>query len=430
MGLLRASGRPFYGWTVVGAVFLVLCTTAGLGFYNASVILSAAAIELDASVSSVSGATGIFFAVAGLSGFVLSKWMDEVDIRLFFFSGGLVGASALYGLRWVDSVPKLYIFFSLFGIGFGLAGLVPGTTLVTRWFDRRRSVALSIASTGLSLGGIIITPVAARLIEGRGLADAGTLLAVAWLIGVIPLSMLLLRSYPASLGLLPDGRHDQPTSTVEAGEAERDETERGETEPVEPVGVSFAAARRTRFFVAVCAAYAFIFFGQVGALAQMYNMARERTDAATAASCLSAVALASVAARLIGGLVVLRVPTKLFTALLAVVQAVALVLLGQSMTATSLIASSVLLGVSIGNLLMLQPLLLAETFGVVNYSRIYSFSQLIGTVGVAGGPYGLGVLRDNFDYRVALMVAGASSFAGFLALVAAGPIESVRRLWA
>ncbi len=420
MGLLRASGRPFYGWTVVGAVFLVLCTTAGLGFYNASVILSAAAIELDASVSSVSGATGIFFAVAGLSGFVLSKWMDEVDIRLFFFSGGLVGASALYGLRWVDSVPKLYIFFSLFGIGFGLAGLVPGTTLVTRWFDRRRSVALSIASTGLSLGGIIITPVAARLIEGRGLADAGTLLAVAWLIGVIPLSMLLLRSYPASLGLLPDGRHDQPTSTVEAGEAEL----------VEPVGVSFAAARRTRFFVAVCAAYAFIFFGQVGALAQMYNMARERTDAATAASCLSAVALASVAARLIGGLVVLRVPTKLFTALLAVVQAVALVLLGQSMTATSLIASSVLLGVSIGNLLMLQPLLLAETFGVVNYSRIYSFSQLIGTVGVAGGPYGLGVLRDNFDYRVALMVAGASSFAGFLALVAAGPIESVRRLWA
>ena len=42
-------------------------------------------------------------------------------------------------------------------------------------------------------------------------------------------------------------------------------------------------------------------------------------------------------------------------------------------------------GATVGNLLMLQPLLLAEAFGVREYPRIY-LSQLLSTLGVAPGP--------------------------------------------
>ncbi len=412
----------FYGWVIVGVVFLILATTSGLGFYNASVILSAATRELDSSVGAVSGATGVFFAVAGLSGFLLSRWMDTVDIRLFFLAGGIVGASALYGLRWVDSVAELYVFFALFGVGFGLAGLVPGTTLVTRWFERRRSIALSVASTGLSVGGIAITPLAAGLIEDRGLAQAGSILTVAWLVGTIPLAVLFLCSRPREMGLRPDGDTAPANGGLASSTIDDDDDAVSE-------GASFVQAQRSRFYWGVCIAYGFVFFGQVGALAQLYNMAQERVDATTAAQCLSVLAFASVAARLAGGMIVTRFPTKPFTAVLILVQVLALVILAQAMTATGLVLGSIVFGMSIGNLLMLQPLLLAEAFGVAQYSRIYSFSQLIGTIGVAGGPFALGLTRDSFDYRVAFVVAALSSLVGFLALNATGNVDKVRTLW-
>jgi MFS family permease len=105
-------------------------------------------------------------------------------------------------------------------------------------------------------------------------------------------------------------------------------------------------------------------------------MVLERTDTATASTCLSVLALTSVVARLVGGAVVLRIPTKPFTGALAALQSVSLVCLALSPSSTTLVLSSAFFGISIGNLLMLQPLLLAEAFGVVDYSRIYSFNQL------------------------------------------------------
>jgi MFS family permease len=424
------TGRVFYGWILVGAVFFVLIVSSGLGFYNASVILAAATDELDASVGAVSGATGLFFAVSGLTGFAFSKRLDSTDIRWFYVAGGAIGALALLSLRFVDTVALLYVFFALFGVGFALAGLVPSTTLVTRWFHRRRSVALSIASTGLSMGGIVLTPVSAWLIHDRGLAGASVWLALFWVVGIVPIALLFLRSRPAEKGLGPDG--DPPVQLATAAAAATAATATPATASTEvPLdeGLEFAEARRTRFFIALCFAYALVFLGQVGAIAQLFNMVRERTDVATASTSLSVLALTSVIARLIGGAVVIRVPTKPFTAFLAVVQAGGLVLLALAGSSFTLIASAAVFGISIGNLLMLQPLLLAEAFGVRNYGRIYSFNQLFGTIGVAGGPFLLGVLRDSYDYEVAFYVAAVASFGGFVFITLAGPTRKIQDLW-
>lgn len=422
-----STGRVFYGWILVGAVFFILIVSSGLGFYNASVILAAATDELDASVGAVSGATGLFFAVSGLTGFAFSKRLDSTDIRWFYVAGGAIGALALLSLRLVDTVALLYVFFALFGVGFALAGLVPSTTLVTRWFHRRRSVALSIASTGLSMGGIVLTPVSAWLIHDRGLAGASTWLALFWVVGIVPIALLFLRSRPAEKGLGPDG--GPPAQAASAATTSTAAASNGAAIPLDE-GLEFAEARRTRFFIALCFAYAMVFLGQVGAIAQLFNMVRERTDVATASTSLSVLALTSVAARLVGGAVVIRLPTKPFTAFLAVVQAGGLVLLALAGSSFTLIASAAVFGISIGNLLMLQPLLLAEAFGVRNYGRIYSFNQLFGTIGVAGGPFLLGVLRDAYDYQTAFYVAAVASFCGFVFMMLAGSTRKVQDLWA
>ncbi len=397
---------------MVLGVFVTLAVSAGLGFYNASVILQAATTELDASVSSVSGATALFFATSGIVSFLAAPLMDRIDVRWFYLAGGVSGALALLGLRWVNSIPLLYVFFAFFGSGFALAGLVPGTAVVARWFSVRRSVALSIATTGLSVGGIAITPFASRLIDDRTLSGAGPWMAAAWLIGVIPIALLLVRTSPLPLGLAPDGREAAAPGSASLA------------------GATFLQARQTRFFIFLAATYALIFTAQVGALAQLFNVATERVDKTTATAVLSTMALSSVIGRLIGGVVVTRISALSLTRVLILTQATSLVLIAFATTRTSLLGASALLGLSVGNLLMLQPLLLAEAFGVVEYSRIYSYSQLFGTAGVAAGPFILGLIRDLANYEVAFIVGAGANLIGLVTLALAGSVTVARAAWA
>lgn len=407
---MSRTGGPFYGWAIVGAVFVTMAVGAGLGFYNTSVILSAAVDELDAEVGAVSGATGLFFGLAGIIAFVFAPLMDRVDMRWFFLVGGTLGAAALYGLQWVDSVPDLYVFFAVFSVGFALAGIVPGTTLVARWFSQRRSLALSIASTGLSVGGVLITPIVARRIIDDGMAATAPAMAAAWILGIVPISLLVLRSYPSDKGLEPDGAPVTSESSA-------------------PIGATFSQAIANRFFRLVSITYALIFFAQVGGIAQLFNHVSERLDEDIAAVALSTLALSSIIGRLVGGVVVLRVDARLVTLLLSIVQGVALILVGVAETRFTMLAGSVVFGISIGNLLMLQPLLLAEAFGVKAYSRIFSFCSLIGTVGIASGPFVLGLIRDAADYRTAFIAAAIANAVGLVTMFAAGSSDVPQKLW-
>ena len=71
---------------------------------------------------------------------------------------------------------------------------------------------------------------------------------------------------------------------------------------------------------------------------------------------------------------------------------------------------------------MLQPLLIAERFGVLDYPRIFSRTQFICIVGTAGGPLLLGWLYDNAGgYETSYLVAAACSLTGALVLASGGP---------
>ena len=103
-------------------------------------------------------------------------------------------------------------------------------------------------------------------------------------------------------------------------------------------------------------------------------------------------------------------------------QAVALLSLAFAASTVAIFASIVLFGMTIGNLLMLQPLLFAERFGVLDYPRIYSRSQFVAILGVAGGPLLLGLLYDESgSYRVPYATAAVLCLVGALVIAAAGP---------
>ncbi len=398
------SSDRFPGWRVVTGCFIVLATSSGLGFYGLAVYLNAFSRERGWDVASVSLATTLFFLVGGVVGLWVARLVARYDVRFVIVGGGLLGGGALAILGQVQEQWQLFVVYGVFAVGWTGAGMVPTTTVITRWFHRRRSVALSVTSTGLSVGGILLTPAAKWLLDERGLEAGTPVLGLVFVLGTVPFALWLVRPDPAIEGWLPDG-------------------ERSSQDSPRPLayGTAYADAVRTRFFVAVTLGYLLVLGSQVGAIQQLVRLAEERTDKSTASFAVLFLAGTSVIARLVGGRVVARLPMAGFTITLAALQSVALVAIALSDSRFTLFAAIVVFGATVGNILMLQPLLIAERFGVVDYPRIFSRSQFIMMLGTALGPLVLGWLHDNAGgYQTSYLVAAGCSMAGAAVLASGG----------
>lgn len=397
---MSSPRRVFYGWYVVAAALVITTTTSGLAFYNLSILLAAFVAERGFPVALASSATAAFFIAGGIGGMIAGRLVDRVDARIVIATGACIGATALATVGLLREVWQLFAFHILFGLAHGATGLVPVTTVIARWFNVRRSLAFSIGSTGLSLGGILVAPVVALSIERYGLAAAAPWMAIALFVGIVPVTLLVLRASPKAMGLEPDG-----LTLAEIAEA-----------PPQP-STPFKEARRNAYFIAVSAAYTFLLGAQVGAIAHFYRLVSTRDGTATAAIALAVLATCSTIGRLVGGGLLLKVPARTFALILMAMQACSLAFLAVAQGRTSILMATMLFAVTIGNSLMMHPLLLAERFGTRDYGRIYSTSQMMTVLGVAGCPALIGLLYEmSGGYQQPFFVISALTLVGFATL--------------
>ncbi|HEX7775291.1 MAG TPA: MFS transporter, partial [Parvibaculum sp.] len=312
----------------------------------------------------------------------------------------------------VHAVWQLYLFYIVFGIGNAAVAVIPGTTIVARWFSRQRSRAIAYASTGLSLGGIIFTPISITLIQRLGLVEAGYWFALLLVLGTVPVAWLFLRPDPASMGLAPDG--DAPVLDAD-----------GRMRP--PDGIGFDQAVRSRFFILFTVAYVFSMLAQVGSLAHQVRLVALRTgDDHIAALAVSVMAAASITGRLVGGSVLHRISSKRYLQGVFILQATSFALFAFAHGVTALLIISVMFGATVGNMQMMMPLITAEAFGLKAYARILSVVQMITTCANASGPALIGFLYQyTGGYEVPYLVIAVSSLIGISALTAAGPVRAL-----
>jgi MFS family permease len=397
--------RTFYGWYVAYGLMIVSTMTAGFLFYNVSVLLEAFVAERGFPVVLASLATGIFFVTSGIAGLIVGQIINRIDARKIIVVSACVTALALASVGFLRTPAQLIAFYVVLGFCYGGCGLVTASTIVARWFDAKRPQAMSVASTGLSLGGILITPFVAYFIKSYGLAAAGPWLGAIFFLGVVPVTFLFVRASPHDMGQRPDGAEAMP------GVAGRAFT-----------GVSFSKAWKSRFFVAVTFAYVFSLGAQVGAIAHLYRLVVTRADAQLAAVAVALLAGSSLVGRLIGGQLLAKIPARAFTLVLMANQAGALAYLAFAETKTALLTGVVLFGLTIGTILMMHQLLLAEAFGSREYGRIYSVSQLVTVIGVAVGPALIGFIFDaSGGYETPYLATAISTLVGATILTLAGP---------
>jgi len=415
----------YYGWKVVAAILALLTFSTGLSFYNHAVILNALAGTPNFTVQTASFAVSIFFLSGGFTGLWVAKLIRDFDSRICISVGAIICGCALAALSAVSQVWQLYLVYGLFGMGFSASNLIPATTLVTRWFHQRRAMALSIASTGLSLGGVVVTPLSSLLVESQGLARAAPVMGAVYVITVLPIAWIWLKPSPESMGLQVDGIVIPKQVNPEPGHQKTNHSPGSEHNASIQAGVSLSQALRGRFFWGVSLAYIFLMLAQVGGIAHQYGLARETLTEAQTAIAVAILPVASIVGRLTGGWVLGFVSIRTFAIGMMLVQMGSLTILALTGSVFALCLGLAAFGISVGNILMLQPLLLAEAFGVRDYARIFSISNLMTSWGTASGPALLGLIYslNQNQYGAAYGVAGVAGLLGLLFFLSGGKLR-------
>ncbi|MCS7294304.1 MAG: MFS transporter, partial [Dehalococcoidia bacterium] len=144
-----------------------------------------------------------------------------------------------------------------------------------------------------------------------------------------------------------------------------------------------------------------------------------------AAFALSVTAFGSIVARLVVGTFADALDKRVLTVVLLLVQASAVVgiVLVENLVSTWLL--TLVFGFTIGNVYMMQSLLVGEIFGLVSFGSIFGLVNFAGQVGSGGGPFLVGLLEDaTGSYTIPFLVTAGLTYLAAVVILFARPVTS------
>ena len=382
-------------WLVVFVIGWTFTVATGLGFYSLPVYLNVLVHSRGFALTTVSYAVSAFFLVSAVVNVPLGRLIRRIQPRWVMLGGSVLAGLSLFLLGRVEAVWELYLDFTIFGCGFSASSYLPGTAVIVGLFDRDRARALALALTGGSVGGVVVAPLLARIVDSRGLTATAPWLGLAYLIlGGLPV-LVFIRGHLAAA----------PAAGAVAGAPAGG-----------AAGVSYAVAVRSAAFVLVTVSFGVLMADQVGTQVQIVAIG-SAMGVGNAGIAVAIMASATVVGRLIGAFALSRLPVIGFSAVMGVLQGASFVVLALLSGLAGLVAGTVLFGITIGNLTVLIPLVVVELFGLIDYPRIYAVSQFGASVGTAAGPAVLAGLHSGFgSYRLPLLILAGISFVASMAV--------------
>jgi sugar phosphate permease len=244
-----------------------------------------------------------------------------------------------------------------------------------------------------------------RLIRTFGWRHALGTVGLLILIVLVPVGILLTRSTPAEMGLLPDGdsKNDLADDTVTAGAA----TSSG----------AAAAARTTNFWLILAGSTLVV--GAIGAVIQHFILfLRDQGYSSTAASRFSTVLLASsLGGRVLVGYLADRFSKKDIMALFYLLIGLTIPILYISRLPSATWFFALAFGFAMGADYMLIPLVTAECFGTAALGKILALIIMGYSLGQWAAPWMAGRLFDSYhSYDLAWKILAGASLLGAAAI--------------
>lgn len=390
------AAPPFYGWRVVYGAMAIAFIAWSFALYGASVYVTVISEVHGWSMGTVSSAlTGSFLINAFVIGFV-GSWIGRHGPRLVMTLGACFLASGIAGLGQANTLWQMALSFVALGLGWSCLSTIAISSTVAPWFERYQGKAISTALLGASLGGMFGVPITLFLVTQLGLSTALALIAGIVLVTVIPISLLILRKDPQSIGMLPDGIPTAVTKTNLSGRV-----------------WSRREALATYALRSIILTFGLALMVQVGFLSQQVKLLQSfLSPTLTGLTVLTSGSLA-----FLGRVVLTRIADKvnvrITSALVLWISALGLSIAAFAQSPVWLILGVLLFGVNVGNLTTLPALIVRREFGSVSFGKVFGITGTFMQLLTALGPALFGLLHDLSDsYTLPIFLAACLMLTG------------------
>lgn len=383
----------YYGWVVLGGSALSEMVAIGATSYSAGLYVLPLQAEFHLSRAAASSPVSILFLGAMVFAPFAGRILDAWPIRRAMLLGALLLCTAMAAIAFSSHLWLMMAALLLpAAFGFILLGPVTTATLVSRWFHRRRGLALGFAAVATSGGGFTVVPLMSRAIQHDGWRSALLQEAAVFALLSLVLALFVLKDKPADLGL--------------QGHREMDRAEA--PKPLPPGGFlsQWKDILGRRAFWAPCLVVATVSGLSQGIVVSAVPYGVQLGLAASQAAFLVAVfSLTAAVAKVSAGLLADLIDKRWLLILSALAMCAALGLLSFWTAIASLAVACALAGLALGAAVPSSAALIATRFGVARFGAtmgwIYTF---IGGLTIASAWIAGAIFDHTGSYRGAFQL--------------------------
>jgi len=396
----------YYPWIVVAALFMIGFVAIGIRFSFGVFFKSLQ----EYFVWSRAATSAVFSVSMGLSALfvILGGWaLDRYGARkVCALSGFFVGLSLLLTSR-VTASWQLFLTYSLF-FALGTAPIyVISVSTVSRWFTKRRGLALGIVTCGSAVGMMVVSPISAYLITRYDWQNSYLILSIVAFLVMIPCA-LLLKKPPAMITTPPD-----------TAEKHYDD----------PVELTLRQAIKSRNFWLLIF---ILFLLSSCSYAVVTHVVPYAIDLGIspieAASLLSIIGAGSILGRLVMGRVIDSMGSKRGMLIASLLICTTMLWLLSSSNLRMLFAFTIAFGFAFGATAPLTATLIGECFGLRHIGLIMGVIEIGWESGSAFGPAFAGYVFDiGGSYSVAFLGGGVAALlaAAFIPFISMAKTEAL-----
>ena len=375
------SSTIYYGWYIVLIAFVANFMSVGTSFYIFNAFMEPLSEAYGWSRTALNMALVLGMLAGFVGQFVAGTVVMRTGPRILMLIAPILSGGACILLGRTHVLWQFYALYVLLYLGSMAYGGVVANTAVNNWFVRKKGTALGVASAGISFSGAVLPLIAMVLLLNSTISNAFLWIGFCTM-AVGPLSWLVVRDWPEDFGLQPDGF---PLKGLSSSAALRDQAEQriGNAGRKEPWTFRRLIGTGTFWKVGLSLGLALTSVGAV--MSQLKpRFADIGFDDMTAMGMMALTACIGAVAKYIWGMLCDRFdPRHVFAVLVAMMAlGLGLALIHDSLVALALFI--VVFGFSMGGVMSLFPIIVADLYGRESFPAVFRYVSLIVIIEISG----------------------------------------------
>ena len=412
-------GGMFYGWWMVAVGCSIRMLGGGFHLYGFTIFFLPITQELGLSRAATSAVFSLARAEGAIEGPLAGYMIDRFGPRPMMLAGVILSGLGYMLLAGVESYTGfLVVYLGVISLSFSAGFMHSPMVLANSWFIRRRAFAMTLISSSIGVGGVLITPLLAFSVQTWGWRWGAFLAGIGLIVIGVPIALFAKRS-PESMGLFPDGMPPQGSAPKAASGGAHDGPNTGAADDGE---FTVRQAMRTgAFWMLVLATTTRV--GVFNAITVHFVpiMVWKGASEQHAAAMLAAMALMSLPSHLFIGWIADRVSKPLLMSVCMLIGAVSVAFLAYGGDTWSLWLFTLLI-TFVEAIFPVSWATVGDFFGRQSFATIRGTMSFFYLWGPALGPVITGAVYDRHQSYAPLMSAYIATF-----IIAAGLYALLRK---